>query len=317
MAAVHAQAAAVGREPLDVTDPQPGLGEYPADDGQRKIRKMFVVHGVELVFRHQSQQMREFQSDGATGFERGLQPTGEVVDIGHMGVNIVAGDEVGLPAAGGELLPELFAKKFPQNGDAELFCRRRRAGGGLDTQAGDAGRDEVLEQVAIVGGDFDDEAVGAEREPLAHDFDVTSGMFEPGGGGGGEIGVVGAEQLVGARTVGGLHQPAVLAHKEPERIGDFGRPEIGRAQIGVRRRRVAEVEKDMAQRMAAMPAVHSANPSNCADSKAHFASRSDNSRTGNGQAMAMRGSVGDTPPSDWGAWGAVWKYSSSQSAVSV
>lgn len=72
---------------------------------------MLVIDGVKLGVLDQPHQVRKFQCDGATGLECGLQASRKVVDIGHMGVDIVAGDEIGLLACGGQLLPVL-AKEF-------------------------------------------------------------------------------------------------------------------------------------------------------------------------------------------------------------
>ncbi len=151
MAAVHAQAAPVRRDLLDVGDAQAAGGEDAAHRVERQVGEMLVVDGVELRVLDQAQQMREFQGDGAAGLERGLHALGEIVDVGHVGVHVVAGDQVGLAALVAQAPAQRLAEEFAQHGDAQGLGGGGGAVGRLDAQAGDAGRHEVLQQVAVVG----------------------------------------------------------------------------------------------------------------------------------------------------------------------
>jgi hypothetical protein len=87
--------------------------------------------------------VRELQRDGAARLERGLEATGEVVDVRHVGVDVVADDQVCLLALGGELICQRLAEEFPQHGNAEFFGGGGGAGGGLDTETRDAGSHDV------------------------------------------------------------------------------------------------------------------------------------------------------------------------------
>ena len=85
-----------------------------------------MIDGVELRVLDQPHQVRKFQRDGAAGLERRLQAAGEVVDVGHVGIDIVADDQVGLLPIGGQLLGQSLAKEFAQHGNAQLSRQRRR-----------------------------------------------------------------------------------------------------------------------------------------------------------------------------------------------
>src|SRR5437667_10004938 len=103
MAAINAQAAAMGGQLLDIPYTQARRLENPLDREQREVGKVFVINRVELSVLDQPHQVRKLQRDRALWFECGLQAAREIVDVGHMRVDIVARDEISLPACRGQL----------------------------------------------------------------------------------------------------------------------------------------------------------------------------------------------------------------------
>jgi hypothetical protein len=85
---------------------------------------------------------------------------------------------------------------------------------GFESETGHARFDEVLEQVAVVAGDLDDEAVLPEfflSDVLLHG---GAGMAQHGIGEGGEVDVV-AEEIDGRHGIRDLHEPAIGADETP------------------------------------------------------------------------------------------------------
>ena len=103
MARVDPQRAAVGRQLLDVEQREAVRGEDPLGGDEREVREVLVIDGVELVLVHQPHQVRELDGDHAARLEQGLDARHEVVELGHLGEHVVADDQVGLPAGGGQL----------------------------------------------------------------------------------------------------------------------------------------------------------------------------------------------------------------------
>ena len=82
----------MGGQLLNVADAQAGGRKNALGGIKRKVGKMFVIDGVELRSFDEPHHVGKFQRDGAVGLEHCLQPPGEVVDVGDVGVNVVAGD---------------------------------------------------------------------------------------------------------------------------------------------------------------------------------------------------------------------------------
>ena len=58
---------------------------------------MLVIDRIEVVGFDELQEVRKFDRDAAVMLEKDAQAGNEVVDVGNMGQNIVAHDEIGLP----------------------------------------------------------------------------------------------------------------------------------------------------------------------------------------------------------------------------
>jgi hypothetical protein len=126
----------------------------------------------------------------------------------------------------------------------------------------DLAGDEVLQEVAVVAGDLDDEAPRREAEAVHDHVAVGVAVGEPGVGVRREVGVIGTEYRVGQRHVGELDEPAGVAEVDVERVARLRSGELRLAEEGVGERRLAQLEEGRRQPGAARAArAHGAAPS--------------------------------------------------------
>ena len=160
-----------------------------------------------------------------------------------MGQDIVGGDDVGQAALGAKVARQLGPEEAGQGRHA---ARPRRLGAivrRIDPLHGNAGGLEILQEIAVVGGDLDHQAVRTEGEALGHHLGIGAGVRQPGGRKGGEVGVVAVEMLLAAGDVLDLHQLADAADEGAQREEALGVARLfGRAH-GVGNRRHAEVDE--------------------------------------------------------------------------
>src|SRR5690606_1147716 len=144
--------------------------------------------------------------------------------------------EIRLAPLARQTLAEGAVEEGDQRRNAARFGRLRHVRGGSDAEAGDAARDEVLQEVTVVAGELDDEALRAEAETRGDRLDVAAGMLEPGVRVGGKIGVLG-EDLRRFDVLLKLHEEAAFADLDDERVEGFGRFQaIGRDEALAGRR---------------------------------------------------------------------------------
>jgi hypothetical protein len=162
-----------------------------------------------------------------------------------VGKDVVAEDEVGFFSGGSEFRSEVVAEEFDDCLDALFASDCGDVGSRLDAEARDVGFDEVLEEVTVVAGDFDDVAVGVQREIA----DVTFGCFaevpDQGVGDRGKIDVFG-EKLSGRDEVSDLQEPAGLANGEAQREFGLGLGKVLPAQEIVGEGLDSEIEDEFA-----------------------------------------------------------------------
>ena len=89
--------------------------------------------------------MRKLQCDSAFGLEYRGETASEVVDVGYVGIHVVAEDEVRASSLVGNSTPECFTEELTSYRDALRLCGRSGAGGRLDTQTWNAAFHEVFE----------------------------------------------------------------------------------------------------------------------------------------------------------------------------
>ena len=188
-----------------------------------------------------------------SGREKRGDARGEVVDVGHLREDVVPEDEIRVPAlareARAELRPEELRDRLDASRDRRLGDVQRR----LDPQHGDALREEVLQEIPVVRRELDDEAVRAEREPLAHLVDVLPRVLDPRVRVRREVRVL-AEDLFRSGELRDLREPAALADPDVERIEHLPALELVVGQHRLAERRLAEIDHGQPQRRRAMAA---------------------------------------------------------------
>src|SRR4051794_16979202 len=142
---------------------------------------MFMIDRVELIFIDQSLKMRELKRDDALGRKEFGHSGGEVVEIGNLGENIVADDEIGPAPLGDETSSQIEAEECDERRNILGTRRLGDIGGGLDAGNRNAEGQKVLKQVSIIAGDLKDLAIGPKAEPLLNYVAVLARMLYPGG----------------------------------------------------------------------------------------------------------------------------------------
>ena len=145
---------------------KPWLRKNLVDDKKRKIREMLVIDRVELPLLDQMQQMRKFERGGSSRFQQQLEAGDEIMQVGHVGEHVVRGHQIGGLAGRRQAARGLGAEKRHLGRDALVPRHLGDVGRRLDAENADAALFEVLQQIAVIAGDFDDERAAVEREAL-------------------------------------------------------------------------------------------------------------------------------------------------------
>jgi hypothetical protein len=154
---------------------------------------MLVVDRVVLPALDEAEQVREFQRHRALVFDQRAQPGREVLDVGHVGEDIVPGHQVGPAVFPRYLAPGAGPQELDLGPDAAGPGRRGDVRGRLDAEDRDARGLEVLQQITVVAGHFGDEAAGGQAQALGHRLRVALRVRDPGIGVRGKVGVVGKD----------------------------------------------------------------------------------------------------------------------------
>ena len=149
----------MNREPFDFDDLQVVSPEKAVERGQREVAEVLVIDRVELDVIDQLLEVRSFDDDDAVRFQNRLETRDDSVQIGDVGENVVGVNDICPFTVSRELLGEITAEEFADRADPFFGLRHARdVASRFDTENGDARLLVPLEQVAIVAGDFDDEA---------------------------------------------------------------------------------------------------------------------------------------------------------------
>src|SRR5690348_1988810 len=151
---------------------------------------MLVVDRVELVLVHEAKQVWELDRKHTLRFQEQLHPGNEIAQVGNLGQNIVADEQVRLFALRRQFRPEFLAKEPDQRRYVLFFRYLRDIGSRLDAKDRYFALYEVLQQVTIVAGQFHNQAAVVKGEALHHLFRVAAAMIQPAVGERGEIGVL-------------------------------------------------------------------------------------------------------------------------------
>src|SRR4029450_10663391 len=125
-----------------------------------EVGEVLVVDGVELVALHQPGQVGELDGHHPARLEQAGDPGHEAVEVRRLGQDVVGHHQVGPAALGDQLAGQLLAEEPGQGGDAPFDGGLGHVDGRLDAQHRHPAGHEVLQQVAVVAGQLDNQAVG-------------------------------------------------------------------------------------------------------------------------------------------------------------
>ena len=249
----HPDRAAVGGQELDVDERQPARRERPLPGEHRVVLEVLVVDGVELRALHQRQQVLHLDRHPAVVGHHGPQALGEPDDVGDVGVHVVEADEVGRAVLLAHLPAGLRGEERRERRHALLAGGLADVDRRLDAQAADPACDDVLQQVAVVARDLDDERVLVEPEPLHGRVDEPARVLHPRRRERGEVGVLG-ERLLRGDQRRDLREQALLADAHVQRVGRLHRLDGLGGEEELAGRRGAEVQEAAQLRRPAQPA---------------------------------------------------------------
>jgi hypothetical protein len=214
---------------------------------------VFVVNRVKLIAFHQPQQMGKLNGNCSRGLQQEFQAANEVDQVRHMSEDIVRDDQVGLLAfrlqfRGGVLPKKLrdCRNSFPHSRLCDILRR-------LHTQDRNIFFLEVLQQITVVAGDFDDQAPRVQSEPGGGGIGIPGGMSQPRFGKRRKIGVITKDCFWKYKLLH-LHKEASAAHPRVQRKERLHFVQLLSTKEGVRKRGHPEVCERVLERRIAKPA---------------------------------------------------------------
>src|SRR5215470_5034034 len=103
--------------------------------------------------------MRKFKRQHAMRLQHQLQAFDEIVEVGHLRQDVVSKNQVGGASVGDELFGYFSSEKLDQSWHALRHCHFRDIGRRLNAKDRHVLLDEILQQISVIAGDFDHEAV--------------------------------------------------------------------------------------------------------------------------------------------------------------
>ena len=177
-----------------------------------------MVDRVELVFRDQPLEMRNLDRDDALRRPRGrAMPATKSLSCGTCARTLLAAIKSAWPCSATTCLAVSVLKNAVSVGNAPGASRLRHVGGRLDTKHPLTEREKMLQEIAVVAAELDDEAVWPKIEPRLHHFAIALGVCHPARRVGREISIFG-EDVRRTHELGQLHEPACIANADMEGI---------------------------------------------------------------------------------------------------
>ena len=153
--------------------------------------------------------MRKLHGDDSAGFEQALHARYEVIQIRHMGQNIVAEQKVRLTILGDDLVRAAASRESTPRCEYPCPAPLWRRSPPLDAEYRYTGSDKVLQQVAVVTGDLEDQTSRPKLKRSRINTLYLTCVLHPAVGIGGKVGVFVKD--VGRRDIFfQLHQEAAL-----------------------------------------------------------------------------------------------------------
>ena len=218
-----AQGAAVqAREVLDRVEVQPVAAHQGVDRRAREVAEVLVVDRVELAVVDQVADVGVLDRGDAVVREQDRDALHEAVESRHVRHHVVGDDHVGARAGVDEPPRQVGAEELAQGRHAGGLRRVRLLGRRVDAEHRHALLDEVAQQVAVVAGELDDEAVAPEAPFLDQPQRVLARVAQQPVGERREVEVVVDEELVRLHLLEDLHERAGRAERDVERKARLG-----------------------------------------------------------------------------------------------
>src|SRR5215472_14881907 len=112
MPEVDSDGATVRWDLVHVEEDKPVSGENLFNRNQREVGKVLVVDGIVLVLLHEAHEMRELQSRDSPRLQKDANAANEVIQVGDLGQNVVADDQVGRVPLGNHLAGGLASEEL-------------------------------------------------------------------------------------------------------------------------------------------------------------------------------------------------------------
>ncbi len=224
------------------------------DAEEREVGEVLVIDRVELIVVEELHQMGELERTGPRRLEDDGDAGDERVQIGHLREHVVAQHHVRDSSGGAKLACGSFVEERHHGFHAPLACRLGYVCRGLDAETGNPPFDEVLQEVAVVASELDDEAVLGQRRPLGDHRDVLFGVPQPSGGERGEVCVL-RKDFFDSYVLGELHEETVPTYPHVQRVEGLHFVEPVRRQEALAQRRHSEIDDGVSQSSAAEAAL--------------------------------------------------------------
>ena len=169
----------MGLELVDVEELKAMGIEHLARSQQREIGEVLVVDRVELVALDEAQQVGNLDRRHPWGASTSAIPPTKSLRSGTWAMTLLAASRSAARPSAASRSSQIPSEELDDGLDALLLGHLRDIGGRLDTQRGDPALDEVLQQIAVVAGELNDEAVVIEAETLAPPSRRTCGRAPP------------------------------------------------------------------------------------------------------------------------------------------
>ena len=150
---------------------------------------MLVVDGVKLLLLDELHQMRELKGGHALRLQQASKGLDEIVDVRHMGQHVVGRHQIGAFPLLHKTRGQIQIEEPLDRLDSLLTGRGRCASRGLHPQTGNAHSFEELQQIAVVGSDFDHMTARTEAQAFLHLRGIPVRMLQPGRRERAEIGI--------------------------------------------------------------------------------------------------------------------------------
>ena len=84
MSSKNSEGTTVCPQSIDIKNMKTVCGEYLLHREKRKIRKMLMINGIELVVPHEAQKMGEFHGDHAIVGQKNLETSNKIIQSGNV-----------------------------------------------------------------------------------------------------------------------------------------------------------------------------------------------------------------------------------------